>query len=281
MVQRSVVSAVALVLPLPFTSGFVPSPCQVLHYTTLSMTAYSEDEVSLFDEDNTEIDATLLPSQFGKKMSESIPFLNCPRVLRYSKLAGNAGFDPLGLAKNKEQLWEYREAEVKHARLAMLAAIGWPVSELLDRDIADFFQAPALLDDGDRVPTVLNGGLGHICPQFWGFCLGLSAAIDMYGIAKARRGGPDYFPGNLGFDPLNFFTDDSLVQERLKLAEIKHGRTAMVGVGCYIVEEYATKMAVVDDTPILFQPLTETVEDVFIGVMQAEEALAGVVLGSF
>jgi hypothetical protein len=53
-------------------------------------------------------------------MSESIPFLKCPGALVDCDLAGNVGFDPLGFAKNKEQLMEYREAEIKHARLAML-----------------------------------------------------------------------------------------------------------------------------------------------------------------
>ena len=31
----------------------------------------------------------------------------------------------------KQVMW-MREAEVKHSRLAMLAAAGWPISELLD-----------------------------------------------------------------------------------------------------------------------------------------------------
>jgi hypothetical protein len=54
-------------------------------------------------------------------MSQSLPFLVCPSALAdCNELAGNVGFDPLGLAKNKEQLWEFREAEIKHARLAML-----------------------------------------------------------------------------------------------------------------------------------------------------------------
>jgi hypothetical protein len=97
----------------------------------------------------------------------------------------------------------------------------------------------------------------------------------MYGVSKARRGGADYFPGNLGFDPLNYFPENKESQERFKLAEVKHGRTAMLGVLGYIVEEYVTKMAVVDDTPLLFQPLTETMEEALVDVIQMEEALVG------
>jgi hypothetical protein len=49
----------------------------------------------------------------------------------------------------------------------------------------------------------------------------------------------------------------------------------MLGVLGYIVEEYTTKMAVVDDTPILFQPITETMEEALVDVIQMEEALLG------
>merc|ERR1719201_1931326 len=45
-------------------------------------------------------------------------------------LAGDMNFDPLQLADSPGKLAWFREAEVKHARLAMLAAFGWPVSEL-------------------------------------------------------------------------------------------------------------------------------------------------------
>ena len=41
-----------------------------------------------------------------------------------------------------------------------------------------------------------------------------------------------------------------------------------------------TKMAVVDDTPFFFQPITETVEEAVIGAMAVEEALEGAVVGS-
>ena len=35
-----------------------------------------------------------------------------------------------------------REAEVKHARLAMLAAAGWPLSELLDGPLSTRYPTP-------------------------------------------------------------------------------------------------------------------------------------------
>ena len=43
-------------------------------------------------------------------------------------MAGNAGFDPAGFASSPDLLLQYREAELKHSRLAMLAAAGWIAS---------------------------------------------------------------------------------------------------------------------------------------------------------
>jgi hypothetical protein len=141
----------AAIVAVPTAMGFQASSKKVSFASVplpMASTGFQEDDYY----------PNRLPTQQGKKMSESIPFLACPKVLQESDLAGNVGFDPLNLSKNKDQLWEYREAEIKHARLAMLAAVGWPLSELMDRNIADFFNAPTMLDDGDRAPSVLNGG---------------------------------------------------------------------------------------------------------------------------
>jgi hypothetical protein len=71
--------------------------------------------------EDDEIRQQRVPSQERRVvMSKAIPFLGCPAVLKDCDLSGNVGFDPLGFAKTKEQLWEFREAEIKHARLAML-----------------------------------------------------------------------------------------------------------------------------------------------------------------
>merc|ERR550514_2370445 len=69
-------------------------------------------------------------------------------------LAGDMNFDPLQISDTPDALAWYREAEIKHARLAMLAAFGWPVSE-----IANFGK---LLTSDGRAPSLLNGGLENV-----------------------------------------------------------------------------------------------------------------------
>jgi len=107
---------------------------------------------------------------------------------------------------------------------------------------------------------VLNGGLEQISPVWWGFCVGLTAAIELEGIDKARAGDPAYFPGNLKFDPLGLYPSDEEGRKRMLLAEIKHGRLAMLAVLGFALQEYVTKMGVVDETPFFFFPIGEAVE---------------------
>eukprot|EP00580_Thalassiosira_gravida_P001771 CAMPEP_0201605928 /NCGR_PEP_ID=MMETSP0492-20130828/5567_1 /ASSEMBLY_ACC=CAM_ASM_000837 /TAXON_ID=420259 /ORGANISM="Thalassiosira gravida, Strain GMp14c1" /LENGTH=222 /DNA_ID=CAMNT_0048070251 /DNA_START=80 /DNA_END=748 /DNA_ORIENTATION=- len=208
--------------------------------------------------------ASSKPSTLSK-YSASLPFLRRPQHLT-QQYAGDVGFDPLDFAKTPEKLEYYREAEVKHARIAMLAAAGWPVSELFDAKItaavndADFgLSLSPLVDGSDRAPSLLNGGLDHVSPYFWGFCLGLTAAIDLKGIRNSRYGGDDddgdYLPGDYGFDPLRVYPSEKEGRERMQLAEIKHGRLAMLAVVGFATQEFVSQVGVVDETPAFFNPL--------------------------
>eukprot|EP00553_Chaetoceros_curvisetus_P014350 CAMPEP_0204642478 /NCGR_PEP_ID=MMETSP0717-20131115/51707_1 /ASSEMBLY_ACC=CAM_ASM_000666 /TAXON_ID=230516 /ORGANISM="Chaetoceros curvisetus" /LENGTH=263 /DNA_ID=CAMNT_0051663247 /DNA_START=17 /DNA_END=808 /DNA_ORIENTATION=- len=191
------------------------------------------------------------------KYSASIPFLKRPKELKL-ELAGDVGFDPLNLSKNRELLFEYREAEIKHSRLAMLAAVGWPLSELYDPTIALNLSMEPVLDANNRVPSLFNGGLDKISPVWWGFCLGLTAAIDLYGVNRSRTLPPSkYTPGDLGFDPLNLYPskDDIEGQKKMQLAEIKHGRLAMIAVTAFSVQEFVSGVGIVDETPLIFKPI--------------------------
>jgi Chlorophyll A-B binding protein. len=193
------------------------------------------------------------------QMSTSMPFMARPAALT-GALAGDVGFDPLGFAKTEADLMNYREAEVKHARLAMFAAAGWPISELFDKKIASVLGLNPLLDASDRAPSILNGGLGKVSPLYWIAILGAAAAIDFYGISKSKSGDASYFPGNLGFDPLKVYPKDEDGKKWMQLAEIKNGRLAMIAIFGFAIQEFVSKQGVVDETPLFFFPLMQTLK---------------------
>lgn len=188
------------------------------------------------------------------QMSTSIPFLKRPPMLT-GVLAGDVGFDPLGFAKTQEDLMNYREAEIKHARLAMLAAAGWPLSEIFDKKIANFLGLTPLLDNSDRVPSLLNGGLEKVSPFYWTACVVIAAAVDIYGLTRKSASSQDYVPGDLGLDFFGLYPNTDDGRKRMQLAEIKNGRLAMIAIVAFAFQEALTKIAVVNETPLFFFPL--------------------------
>jgi len=70
------------------------------------------------------------------EMSTSLPFLARPAHLDGS-LPGDRGFDPFNFASEEGFLEWYRKSEQKHGRVAMLAAVGWPMAELFRNSISD------------------------------------------------------------------------------------------------------------------------------------------------
>jgi hypothetical protein len=176
-------------------------------------------------------------------MSMALPFVTRPLHLDRT-LAGDVGFDPLGIASSKKDLLNLREAELKHGRMAMLAAIGWPLSELWDKQLSVMVGLKPLLGVGDRVPSVLNGGLENTSPVFWAIVLILATAID---------GAPQAYKEKVEFDPFGFV--ERFDQKKMELAEIKHSRLAMLAITGFAIQEFVTKVAVVQETPFFFHPL--------------------------
>lgn len=244
IILASIASTSAFTLPLPKSAV---APLRMSDTTADSETTPAVDET---------------PKEVAQPkiiMSQALPFQQAPALLDGS-MVGDFGFDPLGLAKSKEDLINYREAEIKHARLAMLAAAGWPVSELLDKKIALALGMKPILDATDRAPSVLNGGLGKISPAYWIACLVAAAAIDGFGIYKSKND-PNYFPGNLGFDPLGLYPKDAEGQRQMQLKELKNGRLAMMAIFGFAMQEFFGKLGVVDETPVFFKPLGSVLQE--------------------
>ena len=72
-----------------------------------------------------------------------------------------------------------REAELKHARLAMLAVAGWPLSELASGPL---LQA---LGTNGRAPSLLNGALFGFQRKVAHACLVLLVALDQVHITNS------------------------------------------------------------------------------------------------
>lgn len=201
------------------------------------------------------------------RQAQWFPMLLSPVALD-GAFAGDVGFDPLGFAKDKETLDYFREAEIKHARLAMLAAAGWPLSELWHVGIADTFGLDSILVEG-KVPSVLNGGLTN--EWIYGAA---AVALVIGGILEfstmSSKGKEGYRPGNLDFDPLNLYTfrasfgldqitekitrEEKMARARfdMELCEIKNGRLAMLAITAYAAQEFISGIPVVQQTPFFF-----------------------------
>merc|ERR1719440_1906072 len=171
-----------------------------------------------------------------------------------SKKMAAIPFDPLNLA-TPENLNKYREAEIKHGRLAMLAALGWPAAEELEPLIAKFTgAADELAETAGRAPSLLNGGLEEAqIPYFLLAAFSLAGIADSKGteIQKAQK----LEPGNVGFDPLSLYPTDAATQEKYKLAELKHGRIAMIAITLYALEEGISGTSILKETAPLFSEI--------------------------
>ena len=139
----------------------------------------------------------------------------------------------------------------------MLAAVGWPLSELFHKEIASTFNLPSILSSGDRAPSLLNGGLSA---PFASGTLIMSIIIAGYLESKAMNDGyvfwssekPEgYVPGDYKFDPLNLYNIKGN-KKTMETMEIKNGRLAMLAITAYAFSEAYTGLPVVVETPYLF-----------------------------
>mmetsp|Transcript_1887 Transcript_1887/g.2501 ORF Transcript_1887/g.2501 Transcript_1887/m.2501 type:complete len:248 (-) Transcript_1887:152-895(-) len=191
------------------------------------------------------------------------------------RMPADYGFDPLGLAKvdlnlesarnkNREAdviVKDYRDAELRHGRLAMLAALAWPMQELLSPSLARGVGEKLLLTEDGRSPSILNGGLqqGPIPFAVLGTAFAI-AALDLRALKIKEVSGSDWEPGDYGFDPLNILKGASPLQIKdFQAKEINNGRLAMLAITAYVIQEafYGEPIVVTSEqffTPIFQYP---------------------------
>lgn len=220
-------------------------------------------------EDNLQDDGPVLDRQkvdVGRpRYSEtrSLPrvlFLPEPEYRAFAaNVPGDSGFDPLGLCTDVPTFVEYREAELKHGRLAMFAAVAWPLAEIVDQNLVESEDA----SQQSRDFLVETGG--KMLPQIGGendtFVEVFAAVVLLFGgFLELFKGRGEKEPGDLGFDPLNLksyrppVVSSFLPENRpwMAEAELQHARVAMVAVLYDICVEVFTPNPVVEDTAYIF-----------------------------
>ena len=234
--------------------GLYPQYSPERLYDSIQPLEQQEQDTTIIDPLNIYPDKSQLTSDVV--MSASLPFLKRPANLN-GRLPGDRGFDPLNFSSNTASLNWYREAELKHGRLAMLATVGWVVSELTHQSLASTVgYDDTIFGSHDQVPSVLNGGLDKVNPLFWVEAVCVAAVLEFLAIEK----GDTRAPGNFSFDPfgLSGKTDEEkfYVQE----SEIFNGRLAMLAITGFAIQEFTTQDAVIHQTPIFFKPFGAVVE---------------------
>ncbi|KAJ1458928.1 fucoxanthin chlorophyll a/c protein, LI818 clade [Pelagophyceae sp. CCMP2097] len=161
-------------------------------------------------------------------------------------LAPVGDFDPLGLTEGRslEAIKKFREAELQHGRVAMLASVGLLVTEE-PIEFHPFFEAynhdigPAIrhLDEVRAIaPTFLEGLVfAFAFAELNRATIGWNAPAGKTDEAYTLRA--DYYPGDIGFDPLGLKPDTAEKFEKMHTKELQNGRLAMIGAAGMVAQE--------------------------------------------
>lgn len=248
--------------------------------------AYLPDDVD--PDELEEMERTFFGMQLEPKSAESLEealrqgVVPADAGVGSGSLPGDFGFDPLNLS-DKDYiglvqrfitnlvpggehiaegtrpsaliLRDYREAEIRHGRLAMLAAVFWPLQEMTDRFVLDQDQFSSVLG------SLFHGGMTlPYIPLFMTALLLLLGYLDIYSkaVKEYEKVGEAFLPGDCFWDPLSILEGTpSYMKRNMQERELFNGRMAMLGVGCYIYEEAVSGLALIEipGNELLFEPL--------------------------
>ena len=179
------------------------------------------------------------PTAFAK----TLPGITAP--LGYFDPAGFCASDGMANeAATEGKVRFYREVEVKHARVAMLAALGYPLAEVFHPLFGGAIDTPSFTAF-QQTPL----------QTFWPAVVFFIAGFEVFSVftfvnpaSRMEDGTPaqpwtirsDHVPGDLGFDPLGLKPTDPAELAEMQTKELNNGRLAMIAIAGMIVQEGVT-----------------------------------------
>jgi hypothetical protein len=157
-------------------------------------------------------------------------------------------FDPLGFCKDRDLggVKRFREAEIMHGRVAMMATVGYLIGESTPTMTYGFTFPHTIAND--QIPEIP----GTILFPFF-------LAINIAESIRANIGwvepglGPlfslreSYYPGDIGFDPLGLKPKTAEDFANMQAKELSNGRLAMLAAAGMCVQELVNGKGILEN----------------------------------
>merc|ERR1712232_1449610 len=160
-------------------------------------------------------------------------------------------FDPLGFAEKADEntLKRYREAELTHGRVAMLAVVGFLVGEKVEGSSFLFdasISGPAIthipqVPDGFWAVIIAFIGAAEASRAQEGWVDPADCPVDQPGLLR-----DDYTPGDIGWDPLGLKPKDPEEYKIMATKELQHGRLAMLAAAGFMAQELVDGKGIIE-----------------------------------
>ena len=169
----------------------------------------------------------------------------------YGALPPVGFFDPLGISNGKTpaELKKFREAELKHGRVAMIAVLGCLVGESFNPLFDHQITGPAIyqFQQADDLVSFFWVGVLFVIGLVEGQTIikGWESTTGTSGVANLKE---DYIPGDIGFDPLGFKPSDEEAFDVIRTKELQNGRLAMLGIAGIVAQELVNGKGILENT---------------------------------
>lgn len=162
-------------------------------------------------------------------------------------------FDPFGISARAggTKLRRYREAELTHGRVAMLAVIGFLVQETgfhplfntADKELGPAIRhLDAVRENAPFFFEILALGIG--AAEVQRALIGWEKPGDAGGWPGVLR--EEYIPGDIGFDPLNLKPENAEELKTMQTKELQHGRLAMLAISGFVAQELVDGRGIIE-----------------------------------